>query len=376
MRCMLVLCVALLCCSGRAAYANAGVFGGNGHTIELSSTHDIQMVSEVVTITPGRGRFLFDGSVRGLDRVEYDCRFVLKNLTGSPVTIQVGFPLDAQANAAAEHDKQPTSQWVARYSFIAQEEERQYSVRYVPADREKTFTHIFLWEMAFAPEETKTLQVTYAMPITLGAASTELNWETSGYGKEWYRSFTGGLFEQFGYVTRTGRSWSGTINRATFRVFVKGFEEYIRQRPLVETPGEAEAEAAVRERFPTRIPTVLRTTTPDDWKADADGFLTRTVENYEPDEGLTFSYYLLGFPRGRDDLERLMRHLWSEGPSAEDRQDLADIFREFNGTRTGNQRIQKLVQNQTWYWTKHPERVPEDVIVAVAEYRVRASPMK
>jgi len=71
-------------------FANAGYFGGSGHTIELSHSDQIQMVSEEVTITP------LPGFQSELDQVEYRCRFVLKNLSPTATTIQVGFPLDGE----------------------------------------------------------------------------------------------------------------------------------------------------------------------------------------------------------------------------------------------------------------------------------------
>ena len=88
--------IVFLAFAPQLSVANVGVFTGYGHSIELTSTDRIKMVREEVTIIPGRGRFHFSGSVPGMDRVEYDCRFELKNLSEDPTKIQVGFPLNSQ----------------------------------------------------------------------------------------------------------------------------------------------------------------------------------------------------------------------------------------------------------------------------------------
>jgi hypothetical protein len=56
---------------GTVALPDAGVFTGNGQNLHQISTKDVQLVSIEVTIVPGRGRFLFDGTVPGMDRTEY-----------------------------------------------------------------------------------------------------------------------------------------------------------------------------------------------------------------------------------------------------------------------------------------------------------------
>jgi len=276
----------------------------------------------------------------------------------------VGFPLNSQFLRPPYDRNRKTSDLVAKYSFIAQEEEFQYSVRYVAGDREKKLKNLFLWEMSFAAGEARTLRVTYSMPISLTLASTAIKHESSDYGKQWYRGLEGCTLELFGYVTKTGRSWSGPIKKARFRVYVRGFEDYIRQRPFVEEV-DAKERAKARERFPVWVPMVLRTTSAGDWKMGDKGFLELSYENYEPAENLLFLYYFLSFPRTADDARRLMEKLSPEGMSAEDRQDLADIFREFNGTKTGNRRIAKFLENQVWFGKKPQEKIPDSVLEAI-----------
>ena len=98
---------------------------------------------------------------------------------------------------------------------------------------------------------------------------------------------------------------------------------------------------------------------------DGNGFLKRSHQNFEPAEDLLFRYYVIPFPRAPDEARRLIAQLSPIGMSAEDRQDLADIFREFNGTKTGNQRIAKFVENQVWFGKPRQEKIPDSVLEAI-----------
>ena len=82
---------------------NAGFFSGSGHTITLTKTEQIQLVSEEVTLTPNYG-FTIEG-----DSVDCRCQFVLKNLTNKAVKIQVGFPLDSQWVTAPIRSPKPST---------------------------------------------------------------------------------------------------------------------------------------------------------------------------------------------------------------------------------------------------------------------------
>ncbi len=307
---------------------------------------------------------MFDGGVPGMDRVEYDCTFVLKNLKDEKIIINAGFPLNSQFLSPPYDNIEKTSDLIARYNFIAQEEELQYSVKYSPGDKKKNLKNIFLWEMSFAPHETKTLRVTYSMPISMTLASTEINRKPKGYEKQWYSSLEGCMLELFGYVTETGNSWSGSIGKATFKVYIRGFEEYIAQRPMNEGMDEKTLQKA-QKKFPVWNPTVLKITKPNKWKIDDDGFLKLEYKNYEPEDNILFKYYILSFPQTVDDTKRLISRLSKNGFSVEDYQDLKDILTEFNGTKTNNKRIVAFLENQVWYGKKPLKKIPEKLIETI-----------
>jgi len=104
------------------------------------------MVKEEVTIIPGRGRFQFNGGVPGMYRVEYNCKFELKNLTDIPTKVQVGFPLNAQFLKPSNIHDQKVEDLVAKYRFIVQEDQHIHSLRFSPGDREKKLKNLFLWD--------------------------------------------------------------------------------------------------------------------------------------------------------------------------------------------------------------------------------------
>jgi hypothetical protein len=105
------------------AFADAGVFTGNGQNLHQITSKTVQLVRIDVTIILGRGPFLFNGTVPGMDRAEYECTFVLQNLSDRQEEIQVGFPVDSQFARRNEPDSpQESKNWILDYGFIARDE--------------------------------------------------------------------------------------------------------------------------------------------------------------------------------------------------------------------------------------------------------------
>jgi hypothetical protein len=360
------------CVFASLAFANAGVFFGNGQTLELATQQQVQMVSESITISPGRGPRLFDGGAAGADRVSFRCQFVLKNLTGEAVTIQVGFPLDAENERIPSTTAQPASELIANYRFIAQDEQGVYNVTYAPGDRLKKLRHLFLWEMTFAPGETKNLRVDYTMPISFGLVEAVKDTRAAPYAKPWFSELQGALVEEFGYVTVTGAGWAGVIERAEFVVEAAAFEDYIAHRPFIET-NDATAKARALARLPAEHPTFLRVYSPDGWQTDARGDHRLVNTDYVPAENLRFRYFLYFFPRTIAELETLLANLKPAPWSAEDYADLRDVYREYNGEKTENPRLADFLNNQLWHGTPPQKPVPASVIDHLSTLAARSS---
>jgi len=347
--------------SSNEIYANAGVFTGTGYSIELTKSESIKMLKEEITIIPGRGRFLFDGGVAGMDRVEYICNFTLKNLTQKAVSIQVGFPLNSQFLSPPYGNAQKTIDLVANYNFIAQEDGKIFTVKYSPGDVKKKLHNLFIWHMDFKPNEEKKIQITYSMPISMTLTSTAKNWRNSVYQKKWYVRLEGCLLEWFGYVTETGKSWEGSIDTAEFRVLTIGFEKYLAIRPFMEGTTKEERKKALKQ-FPVINPLYFRDFVPSNWDDKEKGILSLSYNKYEANDNLAFKYYILIFPTTIDDTTRLISSLSNEGFNKEDYEDLRDIFLEYNGDDTGNTRIRKFLENQLWYKKNKQMKVPDKVI--------------
>ncbi len=357
-----ILFSALLSCAlVTDCFANAGVFSGNGQTLELATQQQVQMVSEMITITPGRGPNLFNGGTAGADRVDFSCLFTLRNLTAETVTARVGFPLDAEDSVHNSTAPRTTIELIAAYRFIAQDEQGIYNVTYTPGDRHKKLRHLFLWDMNFAPGEEKTLRIDYTMPISMGLVDAVKTSRSKPYTKTWYSELEGALVEEFGYVTITGASWAGTIEKAEFIVEAGRFDDYLAHRPLVETNDPAE-KARTLSRIPIEHPTVLRLYSPEGWQTDTDGNHRLVHADYVPTENLRFRYYLLLFPRTVAELEKVLPRLNRSPWSGEDYTDLRDIFREYNGEKTGNPRLSEFLENQLWHGRPVQNPVPTAVI--------------
>jgi hypothetical protein len=305
-----------------AALGNVGVFAGSGHTIKLVHSADVQMVSEEVTIVPGRGRFLFDGTVPGMNRVEYRCKFTLKNRSAKPVAIQAGFPLDSQFFRSPNTTKKADeADIVLQYKFIARDQDKTYHVRFVPCDAAKHLAAIFLWDMDFQAGETRELRVAYEMPISMSLASGAKEEHGQKYAKHWYGNLEAGLVESFGYVTETGRSWAGPVEKAEIHVYLGGFEKYLSARRVVENPEASEEHPdgkGSRQGFLDSYCKdwlMHRQIEPKGW-TEKDGTVTWQFKGSVPEGPVAVSYLLVGVPQSVDGLRALVQSTLVAKPAA------------------------------------------------------------
>ena len=293
-------------------FADAGVFAGNGQNLHQISSRKVQLVSIDVTIVPGRGHFLFDGTVPGMDQIEFYCSFVLKSLSGKEEEVQVGFPVDSQfarydGSGSPAISPKESHEWVSEYSFIARDEKTTYNVEFVRRKPQKgpgEFSELFTWNMSFAPMETRTLTVQYRMPMTMGLTSTRKDENRSYLPIEPLDQelLNIGMEEVVGYITSTGSSWLGKVEAASFTVITGPFERYLDVRGVGEEPPTAESakpdEEAMRFRkaFPVRHPWWFRKISPDGWTKVENGIQWR-YKDYKPQDAIVVSYFMTQFPR-------------------------------------------------------------------------------
>jgi hypothetical protein len=142
---------------------NVGVFDGGGADLQLGGTDQIQMVSERVEIALVPADGPVTGNLKHRDLAQYQCRFVLKNLSNQAVTARVGFPITAEGGRADEdEDARFQTERMERYGFVARCGDEIYQPQYIAKDKENQFSHLFAWEMTFPPLVTRVLEVSYS----------------------------------------------------------------------------------------------------------------------------------------------------------------------------------------------------------------------
>jgi hypothetical protein len=357
------LLYACLAFTSSQAAADAGVFTGNGQNLRQISSKSIQLVNIDVSIVPGRGPFLFDGTVRGMDEVRYECKFVLRNLTGKAEDVQVGFPVDSQFAQEAEPkaSAEPDLNWVLEYGFIALDEKSTYRVEFVrrkPGKGPNEFGAIFVWNMNFAPHETKTLQVHYHIPMSMGLVSTERNDNASSVAPT--GSFSQELLviaylELAGYITSTGSSWAGNVERATFRAYTQPFEKYINRRGITEeNKSDMSSEDAERfeSGFPVLHPWWFREIKPAGWKP-IEGGIQWEYQNFKPEEAITISYYQTQLPRSADEvnafIDRFLKGVQAGESIVNDLMSVRELLLATYGKEPENPAVRAFASEQRWY---------------------------
>ncbi|MBQ7693524.1 MAG: hypothetical protein IJT50_00200 [Lentisphaeria bacterium] len=363
-------------------WGNVGVFRGGGQTPVLEKSAEVQMVEEEVVMRPRRGDFPVDDSLRNLDRMDFSCRFLLRNLADKPVKLSVGFPVSAEGVSSPVSGKAA----LKRFRFVARTKDRTFPVRFVPHDKKRKFSNIFLWEMSFAPKEEVTLFVTYTMEgyrglaVTLKGQKFENRPYLDRYGEICILAV--GQFQT--YVTGTGSCWAGKIEKAVFRYYPFAFEEYLKKR------GSSEESAGARKRrmedikkhpddYSRRLGSQKRffrvwTPAPDEWKLvpgkkrNEESYLelVRTPFTPAPGDKISIGYVFPLLPENIEDFEAWCRArkkslgIMNKIPFTPAlRRELADIILESCGIETGNPAIREYLKEQVWYPVKNPPPMDE-----------------
>lgn len=392
------------------SFGNAGVFRGGGQTPVLEKSAEVQMVEEEVVMIPRRGDYPVDTSGRNLDKMEFRCRFLLRNLTDQPVTLQVGFPLTSEALPFREPAQINQSEVISRFAFTAGTRDAIYPVRFVPWDKNRKFSRIFLWEMSFAPRETIELFVNYTMGGYMGMGTTSRRTlstpgQVQEYQCRYLDNLTLGVGQAHFYVTETGSSWAGVIEKAVFRCYPHDFEEYLARRGAWEE-SETQRSEQLRKRekhpgefnwlFSPSMP-MVRFWTPafERWrpvqgKNRYDRFRELVIQPFQPTkkDNLSLCYLFPCIPMNGDEFERFCDTLkftlnreqrtrerirkekpetyekyWKDRPSCPYspavRKNIADVVLEFHGIPRNNPAIRDFLDDQCWYPVSEPRPMDE-----------------
>ncbi len=343
------------------AIADAGVFTGNGQNLHQITSKTVQLVGIDVSIILGRGPFLFNGSVPGMDRAEYECTFVLQNLSDKEEEIQVGFPVDSEFARQNEPDSsQESKNWIFDYAFIARDEKTTYHVEFVhrkPQNGPREFGSIFTWHMRFAPKENKTLTVQYQIPMSMGLVDTLKDPSTAGAGTG---AFSQELLdiaqlEMAGYITSTGSSWAGNVESAKFTVITEPFERYLGRRGITEeelTDMNHEEASRFESSFPVRHPWWFREIKPEGWQA-VKGGVQWLHKDFKPKDPIEVRYYMTQIPQLSQEvdpfLDSFLKGLGPNESAATELRRLKQIVLATYGKVPEDETVKAFASQQLWY---------------------------
>ena len=393
-----------------SCFGNVGVFGGSGQTPMLEKTADIQMVEEEIIMIPRRGDYPVDLSCRNLDKMDFRCRFILRNLTDKKVVLPVGFPLDVELRYLWDEKRQYNQQAIISfYAFIAGTKDKTFPVRFVPWDKKKKFSQLFLWEMTFEPKEEIELLVNYTMPGYTGLDMTIRNrdWDNrKPYKCDYLEELAGGSGQAQFYVTETGSSWAGVIEKAVFRYYPYDFEEYLAKRGAWEESREdRKKRLEMRKKKPNDsrwlfspdMP-MIRTWNPafEQWQPKqgeykSDRYLELVFQPYKPEkkDNIRIGYTFVCMPQTAEEFEayccvikgklkrnaefkekaktanpKLYEKYWKNRNippyGAAVRKNIADVILEFYGIARNNPEIADFLADQMWYPVKTPPQIKDD----------------
>jgi len=357
----LILTALLLTGTTPQALGDAGVFTGNGQNLHQITSKTVKLVSIDVLIVLGRGPFLFNGGVPGMDRAEYQCTFVLRNLTDKDEEVEVGFPVDSEFAKGIKPVSPTESQnWLLEYGFIARDEKMTYNVEFVHRNRQAgpgpEFAFLFVWKMHFAPVETRTLTVQYRIPMSMGLVPLEKE-ETAPFASDIFGQefLTIGQLDMAGYITSTGSSWAGNVEAAKFTLITEPFERYFDHRGITEQD-DAELGPEERERFsssfPVRHPWWFRQIEPAGWRA-VKGGVQWEYKDFKPKDPIEVRYYTTPFPRLPGEVDPFVdRFLKGLGPNEPGRLQLArlrEVVLAVYGCEPSDQTARAFVSRQLWY---------------------------
>ena len=374
------------------AFANVGVFNGSGQTPIVEKTDAVQMVEEEVLMTPRKAKGPVTASCRNLDPMDYRCTFKLRNLKDEAVELQVGFPLNIETYRMKGVHAEDVEKLVESFNFSARSGNEKFKVRFVPQDKEKKFSKLFLWTMKFAAHEERTLFVSYTMEGYLGLYYTLSADMQKGDVDDLCKIdggllvglFESGIGEVHMYVTGTGSCWAGDIQKATFKYFPQDFEAYLAKRGALD---ETEDERKQRQEEKGKRGKEARNSSkgvrdllkpecrlvrywhpsPDKWTRKDDGAgrfhyeLTFTPFRPSKDDSIILGFVAPPMPTEPDDvdiLEDVVREFVKSNGGNEKQymRDVKDVVLEFYGIKTGNTRIAPFIDKQCWKGQESPGR--------------------
>jgi hypothetical protein len=210
--------------------------------------------------------------------------------------------------------------------------------------------------MNFEAKQTRTLTVTYHIPISFGLTSTEKNPEDMGSWSDDFapEQFDLAMMERIGYITSTGSSWAGNVEKATFTVITDPFENYLKERGVFEGSSEDQAASSKDSPnpFPARHPWWYRKVDTAGGKPIKGG-LQWSYTDYKPADPIIVSYYFTNFPQRPEEADAYLDQFLAELRPPQQRDAmltrLRDILFATYGKAPADPKTLAFVKQQSWY---------------------------
>ncbi len=371
-----IFTIILSLCAG-TLLGNVGHFDGFGANLRLVKNNDIQMQSEVVRITPIAPKSAIDGSMKTRVWAEYDCEFILKNLSDKEVEIQVGFPLASYDYVKDKPRATENRDFKVLSTSLDYNDIKSYKFDYVSKDKDQKFRDLFYWDMTFMPKESKKVNITYKLAGYYGLGVTAKNPkeynEDNPYGDE----MTGGLCQMFGYVTKTGNSWAGEIESAKFIFDLKDFEAKMDKGEVfkIEKP----------KKEIHRDNVLLQMLSEGQWtrflnpefEEDKEGNYSATFAPFKPMEDFELIYFSGAFPKDLEGLERLFSLMENSAKKGKSllkkfnlniKKNIAGIILAYYGIEVDNPEISSFIEKQRYHKAKFHPQIDEALKAKLLDY--------
>ena len=274
--------------------------------------------------------------------------------------MQVGFPVDSEF-ARGEQPESPdeSTDWVLGYGFIARDERRTYHVEFSRRkshDGPGEFGSVFVWKMHFSPRESKSLKVQYHISMSMGLVDMQKgkdakSW-TGAFGQEFMNI---GQLEMAGYVTSTGSSWAGNVEKARFRLITDLFERYLKYRGITEereTEMDAEEADRFKSSFPVLHPWWFREIKPEGWQIMKNG-VEWNYNDYKPRDPIEVRYYETQFPDSAEEVnvfvDRFLQGLGPGDSAAKELRQLREVLLATYGKQPEDKTAREFASAQLWY---------------------------
>lgn len=331
--------------------ANVGIYYGSGHTLKLTSTSKVQLVSEAVTIetTPHVQPPLMLGSVH------YRGQYTLKNISSEPVTMNVGFPIDSPMTSGQVANLSTPAQltsFIVDLGFIVRDESQTYHVQ-VARDGWIPIRYVLHWKMKLKPDETRTLHIRYQLPLSFTLASTRRDEDEDRESMSALERLLECAFQVFfAYVTETGSSWAGPIESARFSVEFKDLKESLSRKTFTELSGEPPKEEE-RKPFWSRRPRLFVKVSPEGVVSRCDDAAEWYFTPYKPGEPIVVRLWLTWIPNHPAHLQRFIKALYETSkPAREDLVKLKEVLLCSLGKPAQTKNVAAIVNRYVWYEPK------------------------